>query len=547
MASSMLSIGVSGLQAAQTALATNSNNIANVYTPGYSRETVELSGGPGASQVSGVSVSSISRQTDAYLSAQLDSALSASAALETREANLSQIDNLLADEEAGLAPLMQQFFAAIEGVASQPGDPAARESMLGTAESLAGQLNAFAGYLDEMDAGVNARIGDVVGDINNATTQIASLNEQISMTRARTGEEPLGLLDQRDQAVTELQSLAGVDVQEQDGRLSISLGNGQLLVNGSDSHDLVAVVDPQDASRVVVNYSAAPGMPMSLEEGQLEGGTLGGLLGFREESLAPAQNQLGQLAAGLALTFNAQHGDGVDANGDAGGDFFTLGTPEILPASGNTLDAALEVEFAPATLKEGEDFYSVALTGDDYRLSLEGGEYRLENLGNGTVESLSPDSEGLMQHEGLILSATNMQEGDSFTIQPTRQIAATFGVAIDDGADIAAGESSGSLDNRNILALQQLQSSDALGSAGSFNDQYASLVSQVGNQTRLVQVNLEAQQSLTEQLTAAEQSVSGVNLDEEAADLIRYQQFYQANAQVIQTAATVLDTLLNIR
>lgn len=547
MASSMLSIGVSGLQAAQTALATNSNNIANVYTPGYSRETVELSGGPGASPVSGVSVSSISRQTDAYLSAQLDSALSASAALETREANLSQIDNLMADEEAGLAPLMQQFFAAIEGVASQPGDPAARESMLGTAESLAGQLNAFAGYLDEMDAGINARIGDVVGDINNATTQIASLNEQISMTRARTGEEPLGLLDQRDQAVTELQSLVGVDVQEQDGRLSISLGNGQQLVNGSDSHDLVAVVDPQDASRVVVNYSAAPGMPMSLEEGQLEGGTLGGLLGFREESLAPVQNQLGQLAAGLALTFNAQHGDGIDANGDAGGDFFTLGTPEVLPASGNTLDAALEVEFAPATLKEGEDFYSVALTGDDYRLGLEGGEYRLENLGNGTVESLSPDSEGLMQHEGLILSATNMQEGDSFTIQPTRQIAATFGVAIDDGADIAAGESSGSLDNRNILALQQLQSSDALGSAGSFNDQYASLVSQVGNQTRLVQVNLEAQQSLTEQLTAAEQSVSGVNLDEEAADLIRYQQFYQANAQVIQTAATVLDTLLNIR
>ncbi|MDH2373664.1 flagellar hook-associated protein FlgK [Cobetia sp. 3AK] len=547
MASSMLSIGVSGLQAAQTALATNSNNIANVYTPGYSRETVELSSGPGASPVSGVSVSSISRHTDAYLSAQLDSALSASAALETREANLSQIDNLLADEEAGLAPLMQQFFAAIEGVASQPGDPAARESMLGTAESLAGQLNAFAGYLDEMDAGVNARIGDVVGDINNATTQIASLNEQISMTRARTGEEPLGLLDQRDQAVTELQSLVGVDVQEQGGRLSISLGNGQLLVNGSDSHDLVAVVDPQDASRVVVNYSAAPGMPMSLEEGQLEGGTLGGLLGFREESLAPAQNQLGQLAAGLALTFNAQHGDGIDANGDAGGDFFTLGTPEVLPASGNTLDAALEVEFAPATLKEGEDFYSVALTGDDYRLSLEGGEYRLENLGNGTVESLSPDSEGLMQHEGLILSATNMADGDSFTIQPTRQIAATFGVAIDDGADIAAGESSGSLDNRNILALQQLQSSDALGSAGSFNDQYASLVSQVGNQTRLVQVNLEAQQSLTEQLTAAEQSVSGVNLDEEAADLIRYQQFYQANAQVIQTAATVLDTLLNIR
>lgn len=543
MASSMLSIGVSGLQAAQTALATNSNNIANVYTPGYSRETVELNGNSGG----GVSVASISRQTDSYLSAQLDSAMSASTALETHEANISQIDNLLADDEAGLAPLMQEFFGAIEGVASQPSDPAARESLLGSAESLAGQFNAFSAYLDDMDSAVNSQLGDVVGDINTATSQIASLNEQISLTRARTGEEPLGLLDQRDQAVTDLQTLVGVEVQEQDGRLSVSLGNGQLLVNGSSNYELAVEPDPQDMSRSVVTYSVAPGVTSAIDEAQLEGGTLGGLLSFRADSLEPTQNQLGQLAAGLALTFNAQHADGVDANGNAGSDFFTLGDPEVLPASGNAAGADLEVTFAPATQQEGDDFYSVALTGDDYRLSLEGGTYQLENLSSGAVQTLTPDSEGVMRQDGLVFTATGMADGDSFTIQPTRNIADTFGVAIDEGAEIAVGSSDASLDNRNILALQSLQSSDALGSAGSFNDHYASLVSQVGKQTRQVQVNLEAQQGLTEQLSAADQSISGVNLDEEAADLIRYQQYYQANAQVIQTASTVLDTILNIR
>lgn len=541
MASSMLSIGVSGLQAAQTALATNSNNIANVYTPGYSRETVELSGSSGG----GVSVASISRQTDSYLSAQLDSAMSASTALETHEANISQIDNLLADDEAGLAPLMQEFFGAIEGVASQPSDPAARESLLGSAESLAGQFNAFSAYLDDMDSAVNSRLGDVVGDINTATSQIASLNEQISLTRARTGEEPLGLLDQRDQAVTDLQTLVGVEVQDQDGRLSVSLGNGQLLVNGSSNHELAVEPDPQDLSRSVVTYSVAPGVTSAIDEGSSRHPGRAVELPSRQPRADPESARPAGRGSDVDLQCPARRR--CRRQWQHGGDFFTLGDPEVQPASGNAAGADLEVTFAPATQQDGDDFYSVALTGDDYRLSLGGGTYQLENLSSGAVQTLTPDSEGVMRQDGLVFTATGMADGDSFTIQPTRNIADTFGVAIDEGAEIAAGSSDASLDNRNILALQSLQSSDALGSAGSFNDHYASLVSQVGNQTRQVQVNLEAQQGLTEQLSAADQSISGVNLDEEAADLIRYQQYYQANAQVIQTASTVLDTILNIR
>ncbi|HBP80567.1 MAG TPA: flagellar hook-associated protein FlgK, partial [Halomonas sp.] len=73
------------------------------------------------------------------------------------------------------------------------------------------------------------------------------------------------------------------------------------------------------------------------------------------------------------------------------------------------------------------------------------------------------------------------------------------------------------------------------------------LVSDVGNRTNIIQVNLDARQGLTDQLRAVQQSESGVNLDEEAANLIRFQQFYQANARVIDTASTIFDTILGLR
>ena len=102
-------------------------------------------------------------------------------------------------------------------------------------------------------------------------------------------------------------------------------------------------------------------------------------------------------------------------------------------------------------------------------------------------------------------------------------------------------------DNRNALAMQDLQSQSIVGASATVTGAYASMVSDVGNRTNITQVNLDARQGLTDQLTAVQQSESGVNLDEEAANLIRYQQYYQANARVIDTAGTLMDTILNLR
>lgn len=114
----------------------------------------------------------------------------------------------------------------------------------------------------------------------------------------------------------------------------------------------------------------------------------------------------------------------------------------------------------------------------------------------------------------------------------------------DDPADwVAAGAG----DNRNALALQNLQSLNIVGGNASVSGAYGAMVSDVGNRTNITQVNLDARQGLTDQLRAVQQSESGVNLDEEAANLIRFQQFYQANARVIDTAGTIMDTILNLR
>ena len=130
---SMFSIGLSGLNAAQNALNTTSNNISNMFTPGYNRELTQLGEGRAGG---GVRVNDIERQFNTYVADQLNSAKTQSSALSTYYGQITQIDNLLADRAAGLAPLMQGFFSSLEDLAASPSDPAARQGVLGQANTL---------------------------------------------------------------------------------------------------------------------------------------------------------------------------------------------------------------------------------------------------------------------------------------------------------------------------------------------------------------------------------------------------------------------------
>ena len=311
---SIFSTGLSGLNAAQSALNSTSNNISNVYTPGYNREVTQLGEGRAGG---GVKVNDIQRQFNQYVASQLNAATSKSSALEAYNQQVEQIDSLLADRDAGLAPLMQNFFSAMEDLASAPSDPAARQGVLGAADTLTAQFRSFDGYLQDMQEGINGQIADEVTQINNATEQLADINREIALARARSGEAPNSLLNQRDQMVHELSERMDVRLNIQDGKTyNISLPNGQPLVAGTQHYRLEAMDSPNDPQRTVLGYRGSNGDLVALDEDTVTGGTLGGLMDFRGETLDKTQNQIGQLAVSLAVAFNQQHANGADLDGE---------------------------------------------------------------------------------------------------------------------------------------------------------------------------------------------------------------------------------------
>ncbi|KAF0804087.1 flagellar hook-associated protein [Alcanivorax xiamenensis] len=538
---SLFSIGLSGLNAAQNALYTTSNNISNVYTPGYNRELVLL-GERGVGN--GVRVNDIQRQFDQYVAEQLNQSTSNASALQAYQTQVSQIDNLLADQEAGLAPLIQKFFSSLEDLAGAPSDPASRQGVIGSADTLSAQFRSFQQYLDDMQSGINGQISDEITQINNTAEQIANLNREIALAKAKQGEAPNALLNQRDQLVAELSERIDVKLSVQEsGTYNLSIGNGQPLVAGTRSFDLEAVESKTDPSRLVVGYHDSAGNLVELKSKNIQGGTLGGLLNFREETLDKTQNELGRLAVSLAGAFNEQHRAGVDLNGDAGGDMFAIGTPRLYSHADNTGTATLSVAFGDA----GD------LTTSDYTVTVVDpatGEFAITRKDNGETVNATLDANNQLSFGGVVVTIddpTQLVANDRFEVQPTRYAAGGMEMLIRDTAEIAAGSAAGSGNNENALALQELQNQSLVSGNATFSQAYASLVGDVGNRTNIVKVNLAAQQGLQEQLSAVQQSVSGVDLNEEATNLIRFQQYFQANAKVIEVGSTVLDSILGLR
>jgi flagellar hook-associated protein 1 FlgK len=441
---------------------------------------------------------------------------------------------------------MNKFFSALEDVVASPADPAARQGVLGAAQTLSGQFRAFDRYLGDMQTSINGQIKDQITQINNSAKQIAQLNRDIAMAKAKTGEAPNGMLNLRDQLVAELAERVDARLTIQDGgSYNLTLGNGLSLVSGSTSFSLEAMRASEDASRFVVGYRDAGGNLLEFPESTFKDGQLGGLVTFRRETLDRTQNQLGQLAASLAVAFNQQHGKGVDLYGEAGGDFFAIGQPISYSNTQNRGDAVLSVSY-DATQLDG-------LLASDYEVSWSSATgYSVLRRDIGTAVAANHDpANGTLSFGGLSVQISGTPaEGDRFLLQPPRRAASQLALNISDVARLAAGQpagGSGSGDNRNALQLQALQGERVVGGQATFTQSYAMMVSDIGNRTNIAAANFSAQQGLGEQLRALQQADSGVNLDEEAANLIRYQQFYQANAKVIEVGATVLDILLGIR
>ncbi len=634
----MLNTAISGLLTYQRSLSTVSHNIANVNTPGYSRQQTEL--GTNAPSFfggqffgNGVGVQSISRAYDQFLTSEVRDTNS-SFARANRYGELSAyIDDILADPQGGITPVLHDFFESVQDLADDPASSTARYAMFNTASGLAGRFDSINNRLQELEQNTAVELRSLVDDINGLVAGIRDINFALHESNASgpTTQQSADLLDRRDALLTELSGKIDITViDEQENHLSIFIGNGQTMLSGTEAFSLSAIPDASDPREDVIIYNGL--ITVYDISSSLTGGELGGLLDFRANVLEPARNALGRTAIGLAETFNAQMRDGMDLNGNLGQDFFSYSPPQSIPNSNNTGTATVSTLVTDVA----------TLTTDNYDLSFDGVNWNLTS-DSGTTASVANGTPATLVFEGLTLTinGAGAVAGDRFVIKPTASALNTLQVAISDPSQIAAAipiRSNGSLsnlgsveisagtvtdvtdpnllnpatftfdnpattlradvdvvvagvayaagaaipygnnmvidangwqvtlngqpqagdvytvesnvggsgDNRNALNLANLQNIGVFdGGIASYQQDYAALVGFVGSQTFTANLERESQESLLYQAIDRKSSKASVNLDEEAADLVRFQQAYQASAQIIKTVQVMFETLLN--
>jgi len=322
----LLGISTSGVQAAQRALSTVGHNIANSSTPGYSRQRTDLDtrtpqfAGNGAIGT-GVVVNSVDRYYDEFLTSEVRHTNSLSKFLNKSYEFTTQVDNMLADPEAGLAPALSEFFDSVNGLANDPTSNASRQVLLSTSRNLSDRFAFLNERFESLRKGVNQDMRGVVGQVNQIAKGIAQLNNTIVRAREVTDKPANDLLDQRDRLVKELSSLINVRTTIQDdGRLNVFIGNGQTLVIADVYEELGVALNEFDPSQTDVTFKGSGGEIVINQ--YLSGGELGGMIKFRKEILDPAQNELGRIAIGITQSFNNQHRLGMTMNNELGGNYF---------------------------------------------------------------------------------------------------------------------------------------------------------------------------------------------------------------------------------
>ena len=539
----LLGTALSGLMAFQRALDTTSHNIANVNTDGYSRQHVELGARlpehTGAGYIGqGVDVTAVSRSYDQFVASQLTSSSSAFAETRTFSAMASQVDNLVSDEATGLSPALKAFFNAVNEVANDPSSLPVRQVMVSEAGSLAQQFNTVSSRFEDLQNQTNNQMQANIDDINIFAEGIATLNEKI--VAGSGGQLPNDLLDQRDALLAKIAEKISIStLAQQDGAIGVFIGNGQSLVLGANIAKLSLGESSTDPAHknILVN-----GQDISK---QISGGELSGMLKFRDEVLEPARQQLGLVAAGFAVQFNAAHSAGFDLNGDAGTNVFSFGTPALtLPVTANPNNSAggsVTAVYDPSTASQ--------LYPSDYTLSYDGTDYSLKRLSDNSVTNVG--SGPTINGPGFTLSTSGISANDSFLIRPTLDAAKNMTVLLKDPVKVAAAGTTGGSgspvpgDNTAALNLADLEKKSALlGGKATVSGAYGQLVTKVGTLTQAAKIGSSAQEVLFNQSKQARENLAGVNLDEEAANLIKFQQSYQAAAQVIAIANSLFNTLI---
>ncbi len=545
-----------------------SHNVANVNTPGYSRQVGTIETMTPLSDVegmrgTGVMTTRITNLYDRFIGMQLNIENSNKGMWDARSSSSVDMERTFNEaSDYGLLPVMGEFWNAWEDLANNPEGVAQRVSVVEKSKILTATLNSMNEDLLTQKRILSQSIETGVGQINNLAAQVAELNQTISENEMQ-GSDANDLRDRRNSLLTQLSEMIDINYFENDSsQVTVLSANGKSLVQDNGSYDLRVDFDPLGGDPQIVWHNDSYPMNENIQSGKLRGWL------DSWNDLKGAHNDFKELTSALIFHVNQQHVQGYDLEGESGGLFFQHAI-SVNQGADNQGDGTLLFDTSRVDAIDGIDWKNLQ-NYDDFEIRFNadyaaGGGNEFTIVDTSTGESITPDSVTENTTTGEIAidfnggyfvkiyygSGTAPRKGDTFSLSFRDNAARTVGVndVLSNPTKVAASDNPLEVPGNNGAALKIAQLQHALtmsSGSSSFNEFYSSVVGKVGSLAQMAKNNGEHSALVAKQLQLKQESVSGVSIDEEMTNLIRFQQAYSASARIISKVDELLDNIIRM-
>ncbi len=558
----IISIGSKALLAQQKGIYVTGNNIANVNTPGYTRQRVNLSSdvpvNSGIGPVgTGVQALGIERIYQRFLGVQINNETQTRGNWEARRDVAERIEMIFDESNGyGLNQAMYEFWTAWQDLSNNPSGPVERTVLIAKSQIMAETFSKNYQNLQTIQQDIDTLIEGTIDEVNLLSEKIARLNEKIIQMEAG-GSTANDYRDQRELLLNELSNLIDIDTFENTaGGVTVSVGSGQPLVEGTFGYGLSTEMNA--FGHLNVTWVDAVNNEVDITD-SISGGRIKGLLDVRDLDIRNHMNRLDNLAQSIMDQVNSLHAGGYGLDGSTGNDYFVGEAiasgvlDSLVTITAETGGAGnLSITLVPGGTAGSETVTTDPITGD-IRIAIEDGVSTRDDIAaalqshsaiasavatapGGTPWTLGVGSDTVALSGGS--SALNMEVNPAIVLDE-RLIASA------QSFDTVPGDKPG--DNRNAIAIANLKSSRILsGNTATFDAYYESFVGDLGYEVQQASSYYRHQSEMVHQLENHRESISGVSVDEEMVNLVKFQNAYQAAAKLISTADEMMQSVLNM-
>jgi flagellar hook-associated protein 1 len=577
----VLQIGARSLLAQQKGLEITGHNIANVNTPGYSRQKANLQTGmpmvtPQGIMGTGVNARESERVYDRFVGTQIQNENEELGRWDAQKTALERVEIIINESsDDGLSKTMGEFWNAWQDLVNNPSGNVERMALLGNSETLAFEFQNTYNNLSPLQHDLDLSITATVDEINLKAAEIADLNQRIIEAEGG-GAQANDFRDARDLAVNDLSLMIDVDTYEDgNGSINVSLKSGGSLVNGSSSPDLSTMVG--DTGHKDVVWASDPAVSIN---STISGGKLKGWLEARDVIIPEYKGKMEDLVNGIKGVESTEVVTGA-ASTLSGGDYFTISSPTTdyyvwydidggstgPTVAGSTgievdilsTDTAAQVATKTAEAIDGETGFDASVTGgailtitnavagvatDSADSAVSGKE-----TGFAITKRIDGRDNGLNSLHRSGFDRDGTAGGDFFSgTLAGNDFAVDAAIAADSNKIAASGTAAGAPgDNSNAIDIAELQNALMMNAnTTTFDNYYNSMVSDVGNKVKQAGMSHDHHIAMASHLENYRESISGVSLDEEMISLVQFQLGYDAAAKLIGTTDEMLQTLINM-